>query len=130
MLQESLDNYFIIAAITVGMIAILINWFYMVETAKGVYITEYDVLKKYVNLPYVFSVIMLVILWVTSVDVDSLLLNCFMALTTGWFVTIIASLIISGVAKTAVNNKKNIRKIIMPCMIKAVIMVAILWLIY
>lgn len=130
MLQESLNNYFVIAALSVGIIAIIISWFYMIESAKGIYITEYEVLKKYVNLPFVFSLIMLVVLWVTTVNMDKQLLNCFKGITMGWFVTIIASLFISGVAKTGVENKKNIRKIILPCIIKIVILVTVLWLIY
>lgn len=43
---------------------------------------------------------------------------------------IITSLFISGVVKTGVENKKNIRKIILPCIIKIVILVTVLWLIY
>jgi hypothetical protein len=130
MLKESFNNYFIIAAIAVGIIAILINWFYVIETAKGIYITEYDVLKKYVNLLFGFSLLMLVILWFTTVDLDAVLLNCFRGLTAGWIVTIIASLIISGIAKTEVDYKKTIWKVMLPCVVKVVILVAVLWLIY
>lgn len=130
MLQESLNNYFIIATVVVGAISILINWFYMIETAKGIYITEYDVLQIYVNLPFIFSLVMFVILWVTTYDLDTILLMCFQGLTLGWFITIISSLIISAVAKTSVDNKRDIRKVILSCMIKVVVMVGVLWLIY
>lgn len=130
MLQESLDNYFILAAIVVGLISIILNWFYMIESARGVYITEYEVLKKYANLPFVFSLVMLVVLWVTTIDMNVKLLNCFKGLSLGWVITVIASLIISGVARTSVENKKSIRRIVPPCIFKIVIMVAILWLIY
>lgn len=130
MLQESLDNYFIIASAVVGAIPILFNWFYMIESSKGIYITEYNVLKKYVNLSFVFSMVMLVVLWVTTKDFDIQLLNCFKGLSIGWVITVLASLIISGIVKTTVENKRNIRKIVFPCIVKAVAIVVILWLIH
>ena len=130
MLQASLNNYFIIAAVVMGAISILINWFYMIETVRGIYITEFSVVKKYVLLPFIFSLVMLSVLWVTTYELDALLLRCFWGLTIGWFVTIIAAFVIPGVAKTHLENRKNVRKIIFPCILKVIIMMAVLWLMY
>ncbi len=130
MLRESLDNYFVIAAVAVGMIPILIDWFYMIETAKGICITDYSVLKRYNNMPFFFSLVILVVLWVTSADLEPLLLNCFKALTIGWLITIVGCLAISAIAGTEEDEKMYIRSLIMPCIKKVVIMVAVLWLIH
>lgn len=130
MLQESLNKYFIISAIAVGVISILINWFYIIETSKGIYITEFYILKKYVNLSFVFSMAMLIILWVTTDELESLLLKCFWGLTIGWILTIMGTLVVPEIMKGGIEDKKNIRKILWPCIVKVVIIVAVLWLIY
>jgi hypothetical protein len=130
MLQESLNKYFIISAIAVGVISILINWFYIIETSKGIYITEFYILKKYVNLSFDFSMAMLIILWVTTDELESLLLKCFWGLTIGWILTIMGTLVVPEIMKGGIEDKKNIRKILWPCIVKVVIIVAVLWLIY
>lgn len=130
MLQESLNNFFLITTVAVGAIPILINWVYIIETVRGIFITEFPVLKKYVNLPFAFSLVMMIMLWVTTYEMDALLLKCFWGLTLGWFGTIIAAFIIPGLAKTNLGIKKNVRIIITPCILKVIIMVIALWLIY
>lgn len=46
MLQESLNNYFIIASIAVGAFSILLIWIYLWETAHGIYIIDFITYKK------------------------------------------------------------------------------------
>ena len=54
MLQESLNNYFIIASIAVGAFSILLIWIYLWETAHGIYIIDFITYKKYINCPFAF----------------------------------------------------------------------------
>ncbi len=130
MLQTNLNNYFILSSTAVGLIAIFLIWIYLWETFRGLKITEFNIYKKYVNCPYRFSLAMLVILWITTQGLDSQLMSCFWILTVGWFLTAIGALIISVVVKRTEEDKREMRKAILPCINKVIIMVVVLWLVY
>lgn len=130
MLQTNLNNYFIMASTVVGLFAILLIWIYLWETLRGLKITEFDIYKKYVNCSFAFALIMLVVLWITTQGLDSKLMICFWVLTVGWIFTAIGSLIISAVAQSTVEDKRNMRIAILPCISKGIIMIVVLWLVY
>ena len=130
MLQANLNNYFIIASTAVGLFAILLIWVYIWETVRGFKITSFQTYKKYVNTPFAFALIMLVILWITTQDMDSKLMSCFWILTVGWIITAVATLIISAVVKISAEDKGAMRQAILPCIFKVIIMVVALWLVY
>ena len=130
MLQESLNNYFIIASIAVGAFSILLIWIYLWETAHGIYIIDFITYKKYINCPFAFSTIMLVILWLTTEKLDDKLIKCFWGLSGAWGITAVVTLIISTLITSKVENKKSIRVAILPCITKVIIMVTVLWLVY
>ncbi len=130
MLQANLNNYFIITSTAVGLFAILLIWVYLWESARGFKITSFQVYKKYVNSPFAFTLIMLIILWVTTQGLDSKLLICFWILTVGWIITAIGALIISALVKINAEDKGAMKQAILPCIFKAIIMVAALWLVY
>lgn len=130
MLQANLNNYFIIASTAVGLFAILLIWVYIWETVRGFKITSFQTYKKYVNTPFAFALIMLVILWITTQDLDSKLMSCFWILTVGWIITAVATLIISAVVKISAEDKDAMRQAILPCIFKVIIMVVALWLVY
>lgn len=93
-------------------------------------ITEFLVYKKYVNCPFAFALAMLVILWITTQNLETRILICFCVLTVGWIITTIGALIFSAVVNSSVENKREMRKAILPCISKAIIMVIVLWLVY
>ena len=130
MLQANLNNYFVIASTAVGLFAILLIWIYLWETARGLKITDFSVYKKYVNSPFMFALIMLVILWITTQGLDSKLILCFWILTVSWIITAIGALIFSAVAKSSVEDKREMRRAVLPCISKVITMVVVLWLIY
>lgn len=130
MLQESMNNYFITAAVAVAVIAILINLFYLFETSREINIIEYQFLANYVNIPFVFSLSMLIILWVTTYNLDVLLFRCFWGITIGWLVTTVVALIVSVFAKVSVEYKQSARRIIKSSVLKVIIMVTAMWIIY
>ena len=130
MLQANLNNYLVIASAAVGLFAILLIWIYLWETSRGLKITECPIYKKYVNCPFLFALIMLVVLWITVQGLESKLMVCFWILTVGWIVTAIGTLLFSAIAKSSVEDKREMRKAVLPCISKVIIMVVVLWLVY
>ncbi len=130
MLQAQLNDYFILASTAVGLFAILLIWIYLWETARGLKITEFSIYKKYVNCPFVFALVMLVILWITTQGLDLKLLFCIWILTVGWIVTAVGTMIFSAIVSCSIEDKRDMRKAILPCISKVMIMVVVLWLIY
>lgn len=130
MLQVGLNNFFIMASVAVGLFAILLIWVYIWETSLGLNITSFQMYKKYVNCPFTFALIMLVILWITTKDLDSKLMICFWILTVGWIITAVGTLILSALVKISVEDKRAMRQAILPCIFKVIIMVVALWLVY
>lgn len=130
MLQANLNNYFVIASTAVGLFSILLIWIYIWETARGLKITEFSIYKKYVNSPFIFALIMLVILWITTRGLESKLMVCFWILTVGWIITAIGTLIFSAIVKSSVEDKREMRKAVLPCISKVILMVVVLWLVY
>lgn len=130
MLRESLNDYFIIAAVVLGIFSILLVWIYLLEAGRGIYITDIVTYKKYINLTYAFSVIILVILWLTTEEMDDKLLKCFWGLSSGWTITFFVSLMVSMVIKGRMEDKKSMREAILPCISKLIILVIVLWLVF
>ena len=129
MSTAGINNFFTIVAILVGAVSIIINLTNFFETLKGTNYTEEKVIKKYVNTPFAFSLVMLSILWVTSFSGGSLIVNGFIGLTIGWFIAILISIVVPSVANADKANKKNARANIIPCVFKVIWLAGILWLI-
>lgn len=77
-----------------------------------------------------FSVIILVILWLTTEEMDDKLLKCFWGLSGGWTITFFVSLMVSMVIKGRMEDKKSMREAILPCISKLIILVIVLWLVF
>ncbi|MGN0424006.1 MAG: hypothetical protein ACI4FY_01695 [Acetatifactor sp.] len=130
MLQQNLSNYFVIAATAVGVFSIFVTWIILWEAKRGASVEECTVFKKYVNYPFAFSILMLVIQWLTTDGLEEMILKCFMGLTAGWIVSAFLTLLFSAVVKGNAANRKSMRKVILPCIFRVMIMVVTLWLVY
>ena len=65
-MEVSINSFLILTTLLVGFFGMLCVWIYLWETAQSMRIIDYVVYQKYVNAVYLFSVIMLVAMWVTT----------------------------------------------------------------
>lgn len=130
MSQITLNNYLLVAAVVLGVLSIFLTCVYLWEASRGICIVEYSIYKKYINWSFVFSLIGLVELWVTTEGLDNQLMLFYCVLTAGWTLTAVVSLLFSVFIKRKVEDKKIMRTAIFPCLYRTMIMVAVLWFIY
>ena len=130
MVIENLYNYLFIGAIAMGIVAMLMVWVFLYEAFKGTYILETDVMKRYVNRIYIFSLAVLSMQWITSFDIHNMLAVGFKIVLFGWVVTTIAVLGISVLSKNTLENKRIMRSMTIPCVMKVVCTMIVFWLIY
>ena len=130
MIIENLYNYLFVGAVATGIFAIMMVWEFLYEVFKGVYILETDVMKKYVNRIYIFSLALLSLQWITSFDIHNKLIVGFKIILFGWIATTSAVLLTSVFIKDTLKNKQTIKSMTMPCVMKVVCMVIVFWLIY
>lgn len=128
---ESLHELILIVAVLSGIISMLLLWTHIYESARGMQVLDYLTLKKYVNISYGFSLIMLAVLWLTSTGIEAKILTGFKILLFGWIATFIAAIILSAILrKINVMNRKAMRTAVLPCIAKIIWLSVILWLIY
>ena len=108
----------------------MLSWIYLWETARGIYITDFNTYKRYVNCAYAFSMIVLVVLWITSTGIDDKLVTCFGRFLIGWIVTAVAALLISALVRSKPEDKSAMRRIILPCVNKVMVISVVLWLLH
>ena len=130
MSMENLNNIFIIAAIAIGGFSVFIEWTYLFEAMRGIKILEFKVYKHYINSTFVMSTILLIFLWLTNLEISSILVNAFVGLMIAWFLTALVCLILSVFLKIKPEYKIDVRKALFPCITKVLWLVIVLWFIY
>lgn len=130
MLQENFNVCMAIASLIVGIIAAALMWAYMYEIIIGSVLIDLSVYKKYVRAPFLFSVIMMAVLWLTTSGIEGLLFNSFVILFIAWTITIIVGFIFSLYKKLQLDRRKYLRTAMQPCIIRLIVIAIVLWLIY
>ena len=130
MLSDKINNFLIFSNIVVGCFAFMVLWFHIVRTVKGNALMKDRTVRGYANVNFIFSLIMLVVIWVTTVGKDFALMMTFVIFMIGWIVTVIGAFVISSVAKIPDESKKNILKIGLRSMVRVGILGVVIWLIY
>lgn len=126
-----LHELILIVAVLSGIISMLFLWAHIYESARGIQLLDYLILKKYMNIYYVFSLIMFAVLWLTSSGIEAVILTAYKIMLFGWIITFIAAIILSAVLRDInVINRKAMRTAALPCIAKIICLSVILWLIY
>ena len=128
---ENLHGLILIVAVISGIISMLLLWTHIYESATGMQVLDYPTLKKYINISYLFSLIMLAVLWLTSTGIEAKILTGFKIMLFGWIITLVAAIILSAVLrKINIANRKAMRTAALPCIAKIIWLSVVLWLIY
>ena len=86
MLSDKINNFLIFSNIVVGCFAFMVLWFHIVRTVKGNALMKDKTVRGYANVNFIFSLIMLVVIWVTTVGKDFALMMTFVIFMIGWIV--------------------------------------------
>ena len=130
MLSDTINNFLVFSNIVVGCFAFMVLWFYIIRTVKGTALLKEITARRYANVNFVFSLIMLVVIWVTTIGKDFALMCTFIIFMMGWIITVIGAFVISSVAKIPDESKKSILRIGLRSMVRVGILGVVIWLIY
>ena len=122
-----LNSVYLIATAAIGLLSMVMVWVFAIDTGRGIEVATKKSYSRYINAGYIFSLIMLVILWFTTEDIDLYLTICAWGFTGGWVITGIGILILSFGHRIPVNGTK-MRLVALPCILRVIILLAVLWL--
>ena len=130
MLTDNMGIIFTVIAATVGVISVFFKWVYVIESARRFEVVEYNTYKPYVNVTYLFYLLIPAVLWLTSKSFDNTVTWLFLIAAAVWFVTAIAVLIISFAVKLPLGFKTELRRVAISAVCKAMIAALLLWLVF
>ena len=129
MLIDNMGMIFTIIAAIVGVISVSFMWVYAIESACNVKVGEFSVYKPYINVTYLFYLLVPSVLWLTSKDFDIKVVWMFLVASFVWLATAIVVLIISFVHKPPHGFKKELGSVVISAVCKAMIAALLLWLV-
>ena len=127
---DNLNNIIVAAAVAIGIFALMVEWTYIFECLRGLYILEYKVFRHYVNVLFAISEGILAFIWLTDMSMDGMLVAIFVGFMAFWLLTACICLLVSIFSKVDRNNKAAMRQSMLPCVIKILISVIVLWIAY
>ncbi len=116
--------------IIVGIISLLLEWMYIWGSAKETDDVNPQIIKKYTNITFIFSLIFLVIVRITASGMANAVHTVIMIFLAGWIVFIVWAIISASVTKKQNDNKmqNNISTKAISCIPNVIWLAIILWL--
>lgn len=130
MLIDNRKMIFTVIAAGVGVISVLFMWAYAIESARKFEVVEFKVYRPYVNVTYLFYLLVLAVLWLTSKDYDAMVIQMLFIASLVWIVTAISVLILSFVCKLPQNLKKGLWSVVVSSVCKAMLSLLLLWFVF
>lgn len=110
--------------------SVLLVWVYLFEVARGIEALSFDVCKNHVRVTFWISCVSVVFLWLSATGVNDKLFKMLVIQMAAWFTTAVLTLMFSLIPTIRVDNKKLMRRFIVPCIGKVLLLMIIMWLLY
>ncbi len=129
MSMDEMNILFVVISMALGLMPILIVGLYILETGRGVYLTDFSVYKKFVKGPSTFCVFMLALIWFTTTNMDGIMIMCFKVLLWAWGVAMFVAIIASALIGHSNEGRIELRKAALPCLSRVIMILFVFWLI-
>lgn len=130
MFSDIINNWLLVVTVIVGFFSMAVNWVFVIELLRNESVLPYKTAKRYSSVSYVFSVLMLAVMWITTIGKDEALISTLVSLLIGWIITFVLSFVLSCIPKFDVKTRGKIRHVSYPCIIRLVVLCLIVWLVY
>lgn len=130
MLTENINMIFAVIAAVIGAFSVFLMWIYNVEAARGIEVMEYGSYKHYINITYLFFVLILAFQWLTCDNIDTVISWMFLIAAAAWLLSAIMALMLSFALPIDNSRKSKMRSTVMSCILKAMLSALLLWLSY
>ncbi len=125
MSSETLNLIFVIAAMAVGCFSVLLEVLYLFEAGRGVNELSFKEYKRYINVTFLVSNLILAFLWLTTHQMDGLVPILFVVQMGLWFVTGVA-----GAIAAAVCREPDMFRAVPTCVLKVLLLLILMWLVF
>jgi hypothetical protein len=125
MSSETLNLIFVIAAMAVGCFSVLLEVLYLFEAGRGVNELSFKEYKRYINVTFLVSNLILAFLWLTTHQMDGLVPILFVVQMGLWFVTGVA-----GAIAATVCREPDMFRAVPTCVLKVLLLLILMWLVF
>ena len=124
----SIENIkLIIAAVAsaMGALSIFLVWVFAIETKRGANVLQYSGYKHFVNVTFLFFILISAAVWFTTTSADTLLVWAYLWSAVLWFASGFAIFVLSIFTRNA-QNRSAIRATLLSCLVKSLVSALIL----
>lgn len=126
MLAENFNSIITFLAFMMGMISLILVWVYVIEAGRGIEVVGFSSYKQYVDTPYIFFLLINLIVWLTTAEADKNLFNSNLTMAILWILTVPVIVILSFFMNIDESGQKKMRSPILSCLLKSFISIVIL----
>ena len=124
-----LNNLFLIVTAALGLLSIFILWVFVIESKKGILVSQLATYAKYANIFYITSTILCVALWLCVRGIAETVIYMLAVGMMLWLISAVAFLIMSIAAKKSNSQIRfEMRNAMENAVKKCIILLVFVWL--